>query len=149
MVEGILDAEHFAIGVFGRPGSRCGRRGEEVTVVADLGADVSDQLRMVSLRYDGVLRLDRHHGDGVEFDPDRLAGGGAGRLDDRRASQDHGEEEGIGGAPGVERFASNAEAVVGWSRGETETNQVSRLESSPSTQFGYGVGQDLFDEVAL
>jgi hypothetical protein len=39
--------------------------------------------------------------------------------------------------------------VVGWSRGETETNQVSRLESSPSTQFGYGVGQDLFDEVAL
>jgi hypothetical protein len=52
-----------------------------VAVVADLSADVGEQLVVVELRDARLTWCDRHDGIGRELDRDGLAGRGAGRLD--------------------------------------------------------------------
>ena len=127
VIEGIGDAQDLAVGVSCHPGVGGSFGGEEVAMVAHVGSQVRNEIASVALRDDGSRWRDRRHGIRGDLDADGLAGRRTGGLRNRVGSQDHCEEQRVGGAPGVEGVTADQVTVCGGSEAEAEPFEATRV----------------------
>jgi hypothetical protein len=104
-------------GMLVEPSSRVGGGGEVLHLVTEGRTDPAERLGRDQGHHRGS-RLDvAHPYGGIDGDADRLAAGRGDRLDARGAIEEGGEDQGVQGAPGVERFARDREPVDGGAQG--------------------------------